>query len=166
MTFTASAGGNGASAAPVDWKDATLPRSSRPPADADDRPRSPRQVRHVDDEDEYDDRPSRRRPRDRRYLTPHRGTLILILGILALIPVHGMALTLVLGPIAWIMGNNDLKEMRAGRMDPEGESQTSTGRICGMIATILGLIGVVVALFFLCLWFAVFVGIMGAAASH
>lgn len=35
------------------------------------------------------------------------------------------------------MGNNDLREMRAGRMDPEGEGQTNAGRICGMVSTII-----------------------------
>jgi hypothetical protein len=35
------------------------------------------------------------------------------------------------------MGNNDLAEMRAGRMDPEGEGLTNAGRICGIIGTIL-----------------------------
>jgi hypothetical protein len=90
----------------------------------------------------------------------------LILGILALVPVHGMALTLILGPIAWILGNNDLKEMRAGRMDPEGEGQTNTGRICGMVATILGVIGLVIGLFFVCLWFAIVIGMLGGAASR
>ena len=44
----------------------------------------------------------------------------------------------VLGPIAWIMGNADLKEIRAGRMDPEGENYTNTGRICGIVATCVG----------------------------
>ena len=33
------------------------------------------------------------------------------------------------------MGNSDLVEMRAGRMDPEGEGVTQAGRICGMIGT-------------------------------
>jgi hypothetical protein len=38
------------------------------------------------------------------------------------------------------MGNNDLKEIRAGRMDPEGEQMTNIGRILGMIATILNIV--------------------------
>ena len=67
----------------------------------------------------------------RVYQTPHRGTLILVLGIL------GIVLCGFVAPIAWIMGNQDLKEMRAGRMDPTGEGITNGGRICGMIGTIL-----------------------------
>src|SRR5262245_18490898 len=56
-----------------------------------------------DDDDDRDDRPRRRRSRYRSDLTPHRGTLILVLGIMSFF-VAGP----ILGPIAWIMGNNDL----------------------------------------------------------
>ena len=38
------------------------------------------------------------------------------------------------------MGSNDLKEIRAGRMDPEGEGTTNGGRICGIIGTFLNLV--------------------------
>jgi hypothetical protein len=72
-------------------------------------------------------------------MKPHRGTLILVLGILALVACG------LLGPIAWIMGNNDLKEMRSGQMDPTGEGMTNGGRICGMIATILFVVGLCIS---------------------
>jgi hypothetical protein len=84
-----------------------------------------------DDDDYEDDRPRRRRRR--RDYVPHRGTMILVFGILAVVGV----VWFVFGPMAWIMGNQDLQEIRAGRMDPEGEGNTSAGRVCGMIATIL-----------------------------
>lgn len=71
-------------------------------------------------------------------MQPHRGTMILVLGICSLV-VCGF-----LGPVAWIMGNNDLKEIRAGRMDPEGEQMTNIGRILGMIASILIVVGLVI----------------------
>ncbi len=85
--------------------------------------------------DDYDDRrdagypPSRRRD-----LLPHRGSAVLTLGILSLVT---CAIGIVLGIIAWVMGQNDLQEMRAGRMDPEGEGITNAGRICGIIGTCL-----------------------------
>lgn len=84
-------------------------------------------------DDDYDDDPEygERRPRHRMDLAPHRGTLILVLGILSLV-ICG-----ILGPIAWVMGNNDLREMRAGNMDRSGEDTTNAGRICGIIATVL-----------------------------
>jgi hypothetical protein len=89
------------------------------------------------EDDDYDDRPRRRR-RSRHY-APHRGSTILVLGILSL--VLGIV-GIVLGPMAWSMGNHDLQEMRAGRMDPEGEGTTNAGRICGIIGTIKDGIGV------------------------
>lgn len=89
-----------------------------------------------DYEDEYDDRPRRRR---RGRGAPHRGGLILGLGIASF-----FVCGIVLGLIAWIMGNNDLKEMHAGRMDPEGEGLTNAGRICGMIAFFLNIVGIII----------------------
>ena len=67
-------------------------------------------------------------------MKPHRATLILVFGILGLVTCQ------VFGVAAWIMGNNDLREMDAGLMDPSGRQNTAAGRICGIIATaILGL---------------------------
>jgi serine/threonine protein kinase len=78
----------------------------------------------------------------------NRGNLVLVLGIVAL--VGGLlcgGLGLILGPVAWIMGSKDLKEIRDGRRDPKGEQNTNVGRICGMIATIVGLIGIGIGIF-------------------
>jgi hypothetical protein len=72
-------------------------------------------------------------------MKPHRGTLILVLGILSLL-VCGF-----LGIPAWVMGNNDLKEIDAGAMDPAGRGNTNAGRICGMIGTILLVVGFLIA---------------------
>lgn len=85
--------------------------------------------RWEDDEEDAYDRPRRYRRRD---WIPHRGGVILAFGVVALVMIPW-----IFGPIAWIMGNSDLQQMRAGTMDPEGESITNAGRICGMIATIL-----------------------------
>jgi len=51
-----------------------------------------------------------------------------------------------LGIFAWIMGSGDLKQMDAGAMDPSGRSVTNAGRICGMIATILLALGILVGI--------------------
>jgi len=69
-------------------------------------------------------------------MKPHRATTVLVLGIL------GLVICAPLGIAAWIMGNTDLKEMDAGQMDPSGRSTTNAGRICGMIATVLLILGV------------------------
>ena len=117
------------------------PARRRPPEDDyeddEDRPRRRRPAYDDDEDDEDDDRPRRRR-RLRRDFMPHRGATVLTLGIISLV-----CLGIITGPIAWVMGSNDLKEIRAGRMDPEGEGTTRAGMICGMIATILNILGCV-----------------------
>lgn len=77
----------------------------------------------------------------RRDLTPHRGGMVWILGVLSVL---FCLLGIILGPIAWAMANHDLHQMREGYMDPEGESSTNVGRICGIIGTLLN--GVLLAL--------------------
>jgi hypothetical protein len=72
-------------------------------------------------------------------MKPHRGTLILILGILGCI-FCGIFTAIP----AWIMGNNDLKEMDAGVMDPSGRSITNVGRILGIVAVVLNILGIIV----------------------
>ncbi|HTY87814.1 MAG TPA: hypothetical protein VMB80_10145 [Candidatus Acidoferrum sp.] len=86
-------------------------------------------------------------------MKPHRGTLILVLGILGLV---------VCGPLgiaAWIMGSGDLKQMDAGTMDPAGRGTTQAGKICGIVATVLLVLGVIVAA-------AVFMFGVAASMSH
>ncbi len=92
----------------------------------------------------------------RRDLQPHRGNAVMTLGILSLV---GIVLTVgllsvILGPIAWVMGQTDLEEIRHGRMDPEGENSTNAGKICGMIGTLAG----AVVLFSCCVLF--FIGMI------
>lgn len=89
-------------------------------------------------------------------MKPHRGVMILVLGILSFF-VCGP----VMGPIAWYLGNIDLKEMAAGTMDKQGEGMTKAGKICGMIATILSIL--VICLYVMIIAFAIMVG--GTKAS-
>ena len=70
-------------------------------------------------------------------MKPHRGAVILAFGIL------GLVVCQLFGVAAWVMGDNDLKEMRRGYMDPSGRDLTQTGRILGMVATALMAIPVV-----------------------
>ena len=78
-------------------------------------------------------------------MTPHRGTLILVLGILSLIICYP------LGIVAWVMGNADMKAIAAGTMDPEGKSLTNIGRILGMVGTAIFALGVIFVIFFVVL---------------
>jgi predicted Zn finger-like uncharacterized protein len=90
----------------------------------------------------HHDEDSPRWSRHGREYVPHRGALILIVGIFSIVmpcPLTGV----ILGPIAWIMGNTDIQEIRTGQMDPDGEGLVNAGRICGMIGTILHAIALI-----------------------
>jgi hypothetical protein len=75
---------------------------------------------------------------------PHRGGVILVLGILSL-----LCSCFILGVIAWALGSADLREMREGRMDPAGRGLTQAGMICGIISVLLSIL----YLFFWMIWF-------------
>jgi uncharacterized protein DUF4190 len=67
-----------------------------------------------------------------------QGTTILVLGILSL-----LCFGIILGPIAWVMGNNAMREID---QNPAGYSNRGTvvaGRICGIIGTVLGVFGII-----------------------
>ncbi|MEM7601929.1 MAG: DUF4190 domain-containing protein [Verrucomicrobiota bacterium] len=84
-------------------------------------------------------------------MEPHRGTTVLVLGIL------GLVVCQVCGIIAWVMANKDIPKMESGAMDPEGLGQTKAGKICGIISVIL--LAVILVIYIL--MFVVF----GAAAA-
>ncbi|HUS33455.1 MAG TPA: hypothetical protein VMZ53_33365 [Kofleriaceae bacterium] len=67
------------------------------------------------------------------YIYPSRGSTILVLGILSLVVCS------ILGPIAWSMGNEEQRRIAAGQAPPDGN--VSAGRICGMISSILLILG-------------------------
>ena len=116
------------------------------------------------DDDRDDDRPSRRGKRRKSLrgdFVPHRGGMILAFGIIALVTGTGI----IFGPIAWVMGNNDMKEISEGRMDPEGESLTSIGRILGMIATIMSIVGIVIGCGIFVFYFCIVAMVVGAAVG-
>jgi hypothetical protein len=83
-------------------------------------------------------------------MMPHRGVLILVLGIVSL------TVCAPVGIVAWVMGSGDLKKMRSGGMDPEGKGLTMGGMICGIVSTVL--------LILLVLFYALILLIFGAAA--
>ena len=75
---------------------------------------------------------------DERQLEPHRGTVILVMGIL------GILVCFICGIFAWVWGNEDLRKIKAGEMDPEGRSLTDAGRILGIISVALAVLGLVI----------------------
>jgi len=75
---------------------------------------------------------------------PHRGGLILTLGILA----ATCNFLLIPGIMAWVMGASDLKKMKAGYMDSDGQGITTAGMVLGIIFTLLILVPIALYLFF------------------
>jgi hypothetical protein len=64
-------------------------------------------------------------------MRPHRGSSVLVYGIL------GVVLCQLLAIAAWRMGNDDLRDMDSGLMDPSGRDLTKAGRILGMVGTVV-----------------------------
>ncbi|MDD4224198.1 MAG: hypothetical protein PHD87_06390 [Candidatus Cloacimonetes bacterium] len=86
---------------------------------------------------------------------PHRGALILIFGII------GLFTCAIFSVLAWIFGNEDLKKMDSGRMDPAGRDNTNAGRILGIIGVAFNLLGLLISLAWIV--FILGAGLAGAA---
>ena len=69
-----------------------------------------------------------------------QATMVLILGIL------GIAVCGVMSPIAWVMGNRVVREIDASNGAIGGRTLANAGRICGMVWSILMILGVVLAI--------------------
>ena len=77
------------------------------------------------------------------YLYASRAGAVLALGILSLVVCQ------FLGPIAWAIGNEELRRIDGGQVPPHTRSNVVAGRICGIIGTvtlILGGLGVLMVL--------------------
>ena len=70
-----------------------------------------------------------------------QSTTILVLGILGLLCCGP------LGIVAWVMGNNEIQAIDAGRRDPNNRGTANAGRIIGMVAVGLWALWIVLALF-------------------
>lgn len=70
---------------------------------------------------------------------PVNGQTIMIMGIVSL-----FCFGIILGPLAWIQGNAALKTLDAYGDPTNQRSPVTTGRICGMIGTILSALGIVI----------------------
>jgi DNA-directed RNA polymerase subunit RPC12/RpoP len=77
----------------------------------------------------------------RSLLAAHRGGMILAFGII------GFLVCFPFGIAAWVMGNNDLREMAAGRMDRAGEGLTQAGKIIGIVTCCLQLLSLAIIAF-------------------
>ena len=88
------------------------------------------------------------------YQLAHRGGMILALSIVSIVCNPFM----IPGIMAWVMGRSDLKKIRSGVMDREGEGLTQAGMIIGMIMTILYGLGML-------LYFGLIILMLFAAAA-
>ena len=77
------------------------------------------------------------------YIFAPRATTVLVLGILSL------AVCSVMGPIAWAIGNEELRRIDSGQTEPDGRGSVSAGRICGIISSALMIFGVVILVWML-----------------
>jgi uncharacterized Tic20 family protein len=77
------------------------------------------------------------------YPEDSQATVALVLGIL------GLVLCQILGPIAWVMGNNEVNAIDAGKRNPANRSTAQAGKILGIIGTVFLIIGVAVLLILL-----------------
>src|SRR5215468_2834256 len=82
-------------------------------------------------------------PRQPHYMFLPRGGTIMALGICSLV------LCSVLGPVAWAMGNEELRRIALGQTSPESHSQAAAGRVCGIVATAFLGVAVLFVAFFL-----------------
>jgi len=73
---------------------------------------------------------------------PAGGGVILMLGILSIVVLP------LLGPFAWVFGNQALAAIRAGTMNPAEGSSASAGRICGIIGTLILIAGAVIGIIY------------------
>lgn len=76
-------------------------------------------------------------PQEAGYQEASQATTILVLGILGLVCCGP------LGIVAWVMGNNEIQAIDAGRRDPANRGTANAGRIVGIVATVLLAIGIV-----------------------
>ena len=72
-----------------------------------------------------------------------QGTLILILGILSIVCIQ------LLGPVAWIMGNKAIAQIDANPSAYTNRGTVNAGRICGIVGTVLLVLGIIWAIFVL-----------------
>jgi hypothetical protein len=113
-----------------------------------------------DEVETEDEAPWARGPR--RDLLPHRGGMILTLGIIsvalspfALCSIPGLVFgtaSLALGITGLVLGQADLRRMRTHRMDPDGRGTTNAGWICAIIGTCISSLAMACVLFLIILW--------------
>jgi hypothetical protein len=152
---------------------ADLPAPSPPAREMNPNPRAESApARLEDEEDSEEDRWESRGVR--RDSEPHRGQTVITMGVISVVcggismvgcPFLGV-FGLGLGIPTWVMGHKDLKKMHSGIMDSRGEAQTRTGLVCGIVGTILSILGLLLLAFLIALEVWVFVNLSSAMSTQ
>jgi len=66
-----------------------------------------------------------------QYTFPSRSSTVLTLGILSLV------VCTVMGPIAWAMGNEELRRIDSGQTPGDQRGSVTAGRVCGIISSVI-----------------------------
>ena len=65
------------------------------------------------------------------------------------VSIIGLVCCQILGIVAWVMANNELEGIKAGKRNPANEGTASAARIIGIVTTVLLGIGIVLGLLLL-----------------
>ena len=83
-------------------------------------------------------------PHSRGFSRDHNGVTIMVLGIVGF-----FCFGIVLGPVAWAMGASELKAIKRGEVNPDGQGMVTAGYVLGIIVTCMHLLGL---LFYCCIF--------------
>lgn len=73
----------------------------------------------------------------------------LVLGIVSIVGCFGYGIvSIICGPLAIYFGGKARKAIQAGYADPNSDGMATAGRVCGIIGTCLGSIGILILLFY------------------
>ena len=87
----------------------------------------------------------------------------LVLGIVSIVGCMGYGIvSIICGPLAIYFGGKAKKAIQAGYADPNSQGMANAGRVCGIIGTCLGAVGMLVLLFYVVL---MIVAVAGAGAA-
>ncbi|EFQ82282.1 hypothetical protein HMPREF0063_12444 [Aeromicrobium marinum DSM 15272] len=79
-------------------------------------------------------------------------TTAMVLGIVALVGGFMCALPLLMGPVAWVMGGRAVREIDASPTPLAGRGEATAGRITGIVATVLLVLGLLLVVAFVTLF--------------
>lgn len=83
-------------------------------------------------------------PATTAYRERSRATTALVTGIIGLVGGLLTGVLILLSPVAWLVGQQELTAIDAGRRDPANRSRANTGRVLGIVGTVLLVVALVI----------------------